>query len=73
VHAARNSIDELLGALERDMAGAEPAVADIANAELLNTFTRQLSTLIGEALTSRLLAQATASDPEGPEDVQEHK
>jgi hypothetical protein len=73
VHTARASIDELLAALERDMGGVEPAVADIANMELLNTFTRQLSTLIGEALTSRLLAQATASDPEGPEDVQEHK
>jgi hypothetical protein len=47
-------------------------VADIANDELLNTFTRQLSTLIGEALTARLLAQAIALE-EGPEDVQEHK
>jgi hypothetical protein len=73
VYATRSSIDELLAALERDMDGAEPVVADIANRELLNTFTRQLSTLIGEALTSRLLAKATAPDPEGPEDVQEHK
>jgi hypothetical protein len=73
VHAARKSIDELLDALERDLAAADPAVAGIANVELLNTFTRQLSALIGEALTSRLLAEATASEPEGPEDVQEHK
>jgi hypothetical protein len=73
VHATRTSIDELLAALERDLAGVEAPVAEIANTELLNTFTRQLSALIGEALTSRLLAQATASDPEGPEDVQEHK
>jgi hypothetical protein len=72
VDAARKSIEGLLGALERDLAGVEPPVADIANAELLDTFTRQLSALIGEALTSRLLAQATASE-EGPEDVQEHK
>ena len=73
VHAARASIDELLVALERDLAGVEPAVAEIANTELLNTFTRQLSALVGEALTSRLLAQATAPDREGPKDVQEHK
>jgi hypothetical protein len=32
-----------------------------------------LSSLIGEALTARLLAQATASEQDGPEDVQEHK
>jgi hypothetical protein len=48
-------------------------VAAIANAELLNTFTRQLSSLIGEALVARLLEQATASEQDGPEDVQEHK
>jgi hypothetical protein len=73
VDPARKSTVELLSALERDLAGVERAVADIANAELLNTFTRQLSSLIGEALTSRLLAQATSSSPEAPEDVQEHK
>jgi len=73
MNAARKSVDELLAALERDLAGAEPAVADIANMELLNTFTRQLSALIGEALTSRLLAQATASSPDDGDDVQEHK
>jgi hypothetical protein len=48
-------------------------VADIANTELLNTFIRQLSSLIGEALTARLLQQATASEQIGAEDVQEHK
>jgi len=73
VDPTRKSAVELLSALERDLGGAEPAVANIANVELLNTFTRQLSSLIGEALTSRLLAQATASSPEAPEDVQEHK
>jgi hypothetical protein len=73
VDITRKSIDGLLGALERDLAGKERAVADIANAELLNTFTRQLSSLIGEALTARLLEQATASQQDGPEDVQEHK
>ncbi|MGJ7917878.1 hypothetical protein ACI48D_20655 [Massilia sp. LXY-6] len=73
VDSTRKSIDGLLGALERDLAGTDNAVADIANAELLNTFTRQLSTLIGEALTARLLAHATALEQDGPEDVQEHK
>jgi hypothetical protein len=73
VDPARKSIDGLLSALERDLAGAEPAVAAIAEAELLNTFTRQLSSLIGEALTARLLEQAKASAQDGPEDVQEHK
>ena len=48
-------------------------ISDIANAELLNTFTRQLSSLIGEALTARLLEQARAAEQDGPEDVQEHK
>lgn len=73
VDPARKSIDGLLSALERDMNAADPAAAGIANAELLNTFTRQLSSLIGEALTTRLLAQATASEQDGLEDVQEHK
>lgn len=73
VDPARKSIDELLSALERDLAGADRGVADIANVELLNTFTRQLSSLIGEALTARLLERARASEPDGPEDVQEHK
>jgi len=73
VDATRKSIDGLLVALERDLAGAERAAGDIANAELLDTFTRQLSTLIGEALTARLLAHATALEQDGPEDVQEHK
>jgi hypothetical protein len=73
VDVTRKSIDGLLGALERDLDFAERTAADIANAELLNTFTRQLSTLIGEALTARLLAHATALEQDGPEDVQEHK
>ena len=73
VDTSRKTIDGLLLALERDLAGVERAVADIANAELLNTFTRQLSSLIGEALTARLLEQARAAEQDGPEDVQEHK
>jgi hypothetical protein len=73
VNAAPKTIDGLLIALDRDLDGVEPAVAGIASTELLNTFTRQLSSLIGEALTARLLEQAAASEQDGPEDVQEHK
>jgi hypothetical protein len=73
VDPALKSIAGLLSALEHDLDSVEPAVADIAAAELLNTFIRQLSSLIGEALTARLLEQATASEQIGPEDVQEHK
>lgn len=73
VDPARKSIDGLLSSLEHDLGRVEPAVAEIANAELLNTFTRQMSSLIGEALTARLLQQAAASAQDGPEDVQEHK
>jgi hypothetical protein len=73
VDPTRKSIDGLLSALDRDMVSVESTVADIAAAELLNTFTRQLSSLIGEALTARLLEQATAAGQDGPEDVQEHK
>jgi hypothetical protein len=73
VDPARKSIDGLLSALERDMASVESTTADIAGRELLETFTRQLASLIGEALTSRLLEQATALEQIGKEDVQEHK
>jgi hypothetical protein len=73
VDPTRKSIDIMLGALERDLALVETAVGDIANSELLNTFMKQLSSLIGEALTARLLAQAAAAGQDGPEDVQEHK
>jgi hypothetical protein len=73
VDSARKSIDGLLSAFEHDLNGAGRTVADVANAELLDTFTRQLSALIGETLTARLLAHATASEQDGPEDVQEHK
>jgi hypothetical protein len=73
VDPTRKSIDGLLSALERDMASVESTTADIAGRELLDTFTRQLASLIGEALTARLLEQATALEQIGKEDVQEHK
>jgi hypothetical protein len=67
------SIDALLAALDRDLASVDGAVAAMAQRELLDTFIRQLATLIGEALTARLLAEVEASQPEGPDDAQEHK
>lgn len=67
------SIDASLGALERDMASTDPAIAAIANRELLETFTRQLVTLIGEALTRRLLEEAGTPAQDGQEDGQEQK
>jgi hypothetical protein len=73
VETSRRSIDTLLDALERDMAGVDGALADIANRELLDTFTSQLATLIGEALTARLISEAGVADCEGSADAQEHK
>lgn len=70
--ASCKSAVALLAALEQAMAATDPAEARIANAELLATFTRQLSALVGEALTARLLATAT-DGPAGPEDAQEQK
>ena len=70
VDPARRSIDTLLAAFEQDLARTSDAEAAMANTELLHTFTKQLSTLIGEALTSRLLKEAVASTPELP-DAQE--
>ncbi|MFP5394095.1 MAG: hypothetical protein ACLGI6_21570 [Gammaproteobacteria bacterium] len=67
IDPSRRSIDALLAALERDMASTAAGEAAMAHAELLHTFTRQLCTLIGEALTTRLLAEAVASEPGRPE------
>jgi hypothetical protein len=70
--ASSKSAVALLAALEQAMAAIDPAEARIANDELLAIFTRQLTALVGEALTARLLA--TAKDcPPGPQDAQEQK
>jgi len=70
--ATGRSAAALLVSLEEAMMAIDPAEGRIANAELLATFTRQLTALVGEALTARLLA--TAEDhPPGPEDAQEQK
>jgi hypothetical protein len=70
--ATGKSAAALLAALEQAMAAVDPAEARVANAELLATFTRQLTALVGEALTARLLE--TAEDRvQGPDDAQEQK
>jgi hypothetical protein len=51
-------LDALFRTLKEDLAGAEPAQAVLANEALLTTFTRLLSDLIGEALTTRLIDSA---------------
>lgn len=71
-NASSKSAVALLAVLEQAMDAIDAAEARIANAELLDTFTRQLSALVGEALTARLLATATEPPP-GTEDAQEQK
>jgi hypothetical protein len=51
-------LDALFRTLEKDLAGAEPAQAALANEALLITFTRLLTELIGEGLTTRLIDNA---------------
>jgi hypothetical protein len=70
--ASSKSAVALLAALEQAMGAVDPAEARIANAELLASFTRQLSAMVGEALTARLLATAT-DRPAGSQDAQEQK
>lgn len=64
--ATGKSAAALLASLEEVMAAVDPAEGRIANAELLATFTKQLTALVGEALTARLLATAEDRGP-GPE------
>ena len=66
------SPEQLFGLLEERMAQVDAARAMAANTLLLQTFTQLLATLIGEALTRRLFASATASADQ-PANVQEHK
>lgn len=71
VDPARRSIGALLVEFEKDLARTNDAEAAMANTELLHTFTKQLSALIGEALTSQLLKDAVALKTE-LKDTQEH-
>jgi hypothetical protein len=51
-------LDALFRTLKDDLARAEPAQSALANEALLTTFTRLLSELIGEALTTQLIDTA---------------
>ncbi|NNG21783.1 hypothetical protein [Telluria aromaticivorans] len=66
------SPDQLFVLLAERLATVELGRATAANDTLLQTFTQLLATLIGEALTQRLLASATASADQ-PTNVQEQK
>jgi hypothetical protein len=70
--ASGKSAAALLAALEAAMAAVDPAEVRVANGELLATFTKQLTALVGDALTARLLASVDTRAP-GPEDAQEQK
>ena len=59
VHAGK-SIDALLDALRALFTAAGHAEATLANEAILNTFTKLLAGLIGEALTMQLLDAALA-------------
>jgi hypothetical protein len=51
-------LDALFRTLKDDLARAEPAQSALANEALLTTFTRLLSELIGETLTTQLIDTA---------------
>lgn len=66
------SIERALEALGATYGSQEPPAARAGNAALLDTFTRLLSDLIGQALTMRLLHSALNGDV-GQKNAQEHK
>jgi hypothetical protein len=66
------SVEQLMGTLTSDFESVEPAMADTAHTALLNTFTKLLSALIGEALTIRLLDSA-GTDEHEQKNAQEQK
>jgi hypothetical protein len=66
------AVDKLLSALAGHLGSLDGARARAANTELLDTFIKLLSALIGEGLTTRLLASAS-NNHDGQQGVQEHK
>jgi hypothetical protein len=58
VGSSSQPLQALFQTLKEDLARAEPAQAALANEALLTTFTRLLSDLIGEALTTQLIDTA---------------
>jgi hypothetical protein len=66
------SIERSLRALGASYDSLGPLEARACNATLLNTFTKLLADLIGEAITLRLLHSASSGEGE-KKNVQEHK
>lgn len=64
------TIAQLIALLGERYAAVEASAAGAANEALLNTFNQLLATLVGEALTARLLDSAADG---GPMNAQEHK
>jgi hypothetical protein len=69
---ARKSSALLLAALEHDLASVDGAQAQAAHEELMSAFVRQLTALIGPALTARLLAELATGDARH-KNQEEHK
>jgi hypothetical protein len=72
VDPARKSSALLLAALEQDLASVDGVQAQVAHEELMNAFVRQLTALIGPALTARLLAELATGDARH-KNQEEHK
>lgn len=60
-----HSVEILFATLKENLLSADLTDSGTANAELLDTYTKLLSDLIGGALTTRLLNTAWAAEPEG--------
>lgn len=58
VGQSSRTLDDVFQILKDDLARAEPAQAALVNEALLTTFTRLLSELIGEGLTTQLIDTA---------------
>jgi hypothetical protein len=66
------SIPGLIATLQENLVSVDMAVASEANAALLHTFTKLLSALIGDALTTRILNSAWTGEHE-QKNAEEHK
>lgn len=65
------SMEALFQSLRENFAAIDLLTAAQANRRLLDTYTGLLSTLIGEALTTRLLISAWRGEPDGQNTQQE--
>lgn len=66
LETAPKTSEQWFAALEQRLATIDPATAEAADAALLDAFTRQLTGMIGAALTERLLA--AVADESGRQD-----